>query len=245
MAWAGGRELGENDLRIDTERQRATPEGVTLGLRVAGPFARGLAWLFDLMLIFVALFVVLLAASLLGNFGAGLAMVLIFLVYWGYPVAFEVLRRGATPGKTILGLEVVHDDGTPVGPRASVLRNLLRFADFLPFAWGFGLMSMLLSGSFQRLGDLAAGTVVVYRNSAGTDLPDLPNETPIPPPVGLDRQEQRALIDYATRVPTWTGERAVELADLVVPLTGAEGTQGVRKLVGMAAWLIGRRGTSA
>ena len=93
-----------------------------------------------------------------------LCLLLMFVLEWFYPVIGEVYFRGASPGKHLLGLRVVHDNGTPVGFSASMIRNLLRFVDFLPALYAFGLLSMFASTSFKRLGDWAAGTVVVYKD---------------------------------------------------------------------------------
>jgi uncharacterized RDD family membrane protein YckC len=227
-------------MRIDTERSRATPEGVNLSLRVAGPPVRLVAWVMDLFILMAAQVVLAILAGMLASLGPGLYFLFAFALMWFYPVAFEVLRRGATPGKAMLGLQVVHDDGTPVGLASSLLRNLLRFADFLPFAYGAGLISMLLSRDFQRLGDLAAGTLVIYRDQEGPDrrVPDAP---PLPPPIALDRREQRAVIDFGARLRSWNEERRAELAATAAPLTGATGEDGVTRLLGMANWLLGRR----
>ena len=97
----------------------------------------------------------------LAGLGQGLMLLGFFLLEWFYPVFFE-LRSGATPGKRAMGLRVVHDDGTPVGAVASVIRNLLRVADFLPLFYAAGLVSCLVDRDFRRLGDLAAGTLVVH-----------------------------------------------------------------------------------
>ena len=76
----------------------------------------------------------------------GAAFVTVFLLEWFYPVFFEVYRNGATPGKQALNLAVVQDDGIPVGWSASMVRNLLRTADLLPFLYGCGLLSMMWFG---------------------------------------------------------------------------------------------------
>ena len=100
---------------LDTRRLVETPEGIDLILRPAGLMPRALAFGIDLLIrgaILLAAFIVL---GLLGQFGAGLGTILYFLVNWWYPVLFEVLYQGRTPGKKVMGLRVVHDDGTPVG----------------------------------------------------------------------------------------------------------------------------------
>jgi uncharacterized RDD family membrane protein YckC len=138
-----------------------TPEGIDLGLRVAGPISRALAWIIDAFIRYSVLFALSTVLASLLSFGMGLFLILLFLLEWFYPVVFEVVR-GATPGKKAMGLLVVHDNGTPVGWSASMIRNLLRSVDFLPFFYCAGLISILLNSRFKRLGDLAAGTLVVY-----------------------------------------------------------------------------------
>lgn len=229
---------------LDTYRPVETPEGVEIGLRVAGPVPRLFAAATDLAVRMGVYFVLAIPAGFLGEGGIGLLLVAMFLMEWFYPVLFEVLRGGATPGKRRLGLLVLHRDGTPVGWMASIVRNLVRFADFLPAAYGFGIASMLIDRDFRRLGDLAAGTVVVHRDAelVGYRVPTGP---PLRPPVPLDLDEQRAILDFAERLGTWSAARAAELAGLAAPLTGVprneEGPEGVRRLLGFANWLLGRR----
>lgn len=244
---------------LDTQRAIETPEGVELALRVAGPAPRFLAWSID-MLIRGAVYVALsISLSFLGRLGIGLLLISIFLIEWFYPVLFEVYRQGATPGKRSMGLRAVHDDGTPIGWPASLVRNLLRAVDFLPLFYGFGLVSMLLTGDFKRLGDLAAGTLVVYTEQAPVP-PRLPTATPQAPPVPLSTREQRAVIDFAERAALLTPERVDELGALAAPLTGIaaspgtptqeESQDGVRsghlspgaqRLFAYANWLVGER----
>jgi uncharacterized RDD family membrane protein YckC len=225
---------------LDTYRPVETPEGVEIGLRVAGPVPRLFAAAIDLAVRVGVYFIVMIPVSFLGEGGFGLLFVVMFLMEWFYPVLFEVRRGGATPGKRRLGLLVLHSDGTPVGWMASIVRNLLRFADFLPAAYGFGIASMLIDRDFRRLGDLAAGTVVVHRDAemAGYRVPTGP---PLRPPAPLDLDEQRAVLDFAERLGTWSEARAAELAGLAAPLTRATGIEGVKSLLGIANWLLGRR----
>lgn len=229
---------------LDTYRPVETPEGVEIGLRVAGPVPRLFAAAID-FLIRLGLYIVLaFPVSLLGEAGVGAFLVGLFLIEWFYPVLFEVQRGGATPGKRQMGLLVLHRDGTPVGWMASVVRNLVRFADLLPMAYGFGIASMLIDREFRRLGDLAAGTVVVHRETelVGYRVPAGPA---VRPAVPLDLDEQRAILDFAERLGTWSEARAAELAGIAAPLTGVPpqtgGSEGVARLLGIANWILGRR----
>lgn len=219
-----------------------TPEGVTLELRLAGPAVRALAWAIDSLIRYAALLALLMLLRPLGNTGVGLSLIAFFLLEWLYPVAFEVYRGGATPGKALFGLRVVNDDGTPVALAASLTRNLLRTADFLPLLYGFGLISMLTTRDAKRLGDLAAGTVVIYAKGRGelNSVPPpgaaRPLQTPLAP------AEQRLLLNFAERGGRLSAERRAELAALLPPLdAGADGVDPVERLLGYARWLHGRR----
>ena len=217
--------------RIDTLRVFETPEGVDLGLRLAGPVPRAAAFVIDL-LIRAALYLVLTPLMALAGLGGGLVLLALFLTEWFYPVWFEV-RSGATPGKRALGLAVVHDDGTPVGPSASLIRNLLRAVDFLPLFYGVGLVSMLVDRDFRRLGDLAAGTLVIYAECPPVER-RIPEYSPCAPAGRLDIEMQRAILDYAERSPRLSAPRRVELAELA---TGDRGDAAVARLLGIANWL--------
>jgi hypothetical protein len=181
------------------------------------------------------------AMGVLGKFGAGLMLITWFALEWLYPTAFEVWFAGATPGKRSLGLVVLHDDGTPIRLPASLTRNLLRAVDFMPVLYGFGLVSMLISRDFKRLGDIAAGTVVVYREAAAQHAA-VPHAPPVPPPLTLPLAEQRTILDLATRSGSLTAERAEELAALVPHLTaGRRDAAALQRLIAIANYLIGRR----
>lgn len=223
---------------MDTVRSVETPEGVQLELRIAGPVARGLALGIDVMARGALMGVIAIPLSLAGEAGAGLLMIFFFVLEWFYPVLFEMYFEGATPGKKALGLRVVRDDGTPVDWTASVLRNLLRFADGLPFGYQVGLASIMMSKDFKRLGDMAAGTVVIYSDRV---LPPakLPAATPRQVTVGLSSREQRAILDFAERTESWGEERSTELAALLTPMVGS--TRQVERLLGMARYLMGER----
>ncbi len=186
---------------------------------------------------------VLLAVSMFSGVGLAVVAISAFLMEWFYPVVFELTRKGATPGKQIFGLTVMMDTGLPVTPAASITRNLLRFADFLPLMYGAGIVSMLLRKDFKRLGDLAAGTCVVYRleRTARVELGDV---APHPPDMPLDRREQAAVVAFAARLARLTAERAEELATLAAPVVRNQAQDGrdlTQKLLAVAQWLVGRR----
>ncbi|MBV0932333.1 RDD family protein [Marinobacterium weihaiense] len=225
---------------LDNHCSVETPEGIDFSQAMAGPVVRILAFLIDLGwrgLIYAALGML---AGFLGGFGLGLFLILTFLLEWFYPVFFEVFRQGQTPGKKTMGLRVVNEDFTPVGWGGSVIRNLLRTADFFPLFYVAGLLSMVLSRRFQRLGDLAAGTLVVHVDRQQAPRLD---ETiqPRMPQQALSRAERQGIISLTVRSRTISEPRQQELADLMAPVTGSTGSEGLARLRGMGAWLLGRK----
>lgn len=152
--------------QCDTRAEVETPEGVLLTFDLAGPGSRMGAYLFDLMIrlaIIIALGYATGISALLFGEGAstGLMLVGLFLIEWSYGALFEGLWRGRTPGKSIFRLRVIKVAGYPIGFYDAVLRNFLRAADILPFCYGVGLIAMTATKRMQRIGDLAAGTIVV------------------------------------------------------------------------------------
>lgn len=226
---------------IDTLTRIETPEGVELEFSPAGPAPRALAWLLDALIRLSADAVLAAVFALFGRAGNGLFLIALFLMEWGYPVVFEVFNHGQTPGKKALGLKVLREDGAPVGWSRSMTRSLLTAVDFLPFGYGAGLTAMVLGKHFQRLGDMAAGTLVVHvaprRRASRADA--APPGPPQPLPFPLTLPEQRAIMGFSERAPLLTRGRAEELADLLEPLTRARGSEGVRRLLTLARDLRG------
>jgi uncharacterized RDD family membrane protein YckC len=227
---------------LDTRYRVETPEGIALALAPAGIVARGYAFSIDLGIRFMLFGIAAAALSGLGRFGSGLALLTFFVLEWLYPVFFELSRWAATPGKQALGLRVVMDSGLPITPAASFTRNLLRAADFMPLLYASGLLTMLLRPDFKRLGDLAAGTLVVHVPPAAL-ASALPAAAPRPPARTLSARAQSAVIAWAARVPRLTEARAEELAALAAPVVvpRARDDQRVAALAGVARWLIGQR----
>ena len=228
---------------LDTLTTAETPEGIALALRPAGVLSRFLAYGVDFLVRLAVWTAATFAMSQLGRFGMGLLLVFAFALEWFYPVLFELLPGGATPGKRALGLRVVMDSGLPITPAASLLRNLLRAADFLPLAYAFGVIAMLWRSDFKRLGDLAAGTLVVHVQRPRLHG-ELPAVEPAPPLRPLTPPEQAAVLAWASRSTRLTAARLGELALLAGPITGYVGNSPASastRLAALAQWLIGRR----
>lgn len=236
--------------KIDTLQTVELAEGVEIRLRMAGPMLRASAYLIDFLLRGLILTLGSVAAAFAGIAMGGMVtqgvlLLAWFLLDWFYPVWFESGKRGATPGKRAMGLRVVQANGSPITFGQAVVRNFLRFIDGMPlFTYGFGVASCLASRRFQRLGDLAAGTVVVYsRLPSAPVVAAPPPVSAAAPPVGLNADEVRALSLFRERAGLWTEARRVEIADHAHELSGATGLPGVTRLMAMAHWLQERRGS--
>ncbi|MEP7099650.1 MAG: RDD family protein [Burkholderiales bacterium] len=231
---------------LDTVYTAETPEGIALELRPAGLVARGYALAIDGAIRFAIIIAAVSVLAATARFGAGILLILFFLLEWFYPVLFELLPGAATPGKRAMGLRVVMDSGLPVTPAASLVRNLLRAADFLPVLYGLGGLMLLLRPDFKRLGDLAAGTLVVHANAAKLHGP-LGAAEPLAPPRALSTREQAAVIAWAGRATRLTEARLGELALLAGPIVATPGERepnpdrATKRLLGVAQWLVGRR----
>ncbi|MHC8331686.1 RDD family protein [Pseudomonas sp. LB3P25] len=223
---------------LDTRYQVETPEGIDLPLRPAGLMVRTLAFSIDLGLRGLIVGLLFIVLAFLGKLGAGLGSILLFVVSWWYMVLFEVLNQGRSPGKQWMGLRVVQDDGTPIGWSASLLRNLLRFVDMLPFGYFLGAISCLQHPTFKRLGDLAAGTLVIYREQPLT-RPQLPDVQPRRPAFALTLTEQRAILGFAERQGELSEARVKELAAILAQPLQVPAPRAVDELNGIARGLLG------
>jgi uncharacterized RDD family membrane protein YckC len=224
---------------LDTRQRMETPEGIDLSLRPAGLVIRSLAFAIDLLVRGVLLIGLLLLLDALGEIGLGAGALLLFLVNWWYMVLFEVLNQGRSPGKQLLKLRVVLDDGTAIGWSASMIRNLLRFVDMLPVGYCLGALWCLHEPWFRRLGDLAAGTLVVYQDRPRAQPPRLAS-TPLVAPFRLEQADQRAILGFAERRSTLSDARADELANLLAaPLGVASAAQAKARLDSLAQGLLG------
>ncbi len=149
-------------LAIDTSASFATPEHIAFTFRIAGPMIRFFAWVIDVLLRIVVMLVLAIPFLLIDlNIGIGVALIAFFIIDWLIAGFVEWRWEGFTPGKKICRIRVIGVDGLPAGAGSCFLRNILRYADSLP-SFATGIIAMVISGRFQRLGDLAAGTLVVY-----------------------------------------------------------------------------------
>lgn len=159
-----------------------TPEQIELNYSVAGIGSRFYAAMLDTFLLtliggiggFVVVSAIRELDDIFGNWLAAIGGLVVFALFWGYYMLFEVTMNGQSPGKRALGLRVIKEGGYPVGFADAAIRNLVRIIDFLPFCYGVGVIAMLMNKNWRRLGDLAAGTIVVRDGAKSSNAGTLP-----------------------------------------------------------------------
>lgn len=159
-----------------SDRGIVTPEAVRLEFQTGGVGSRGIAFVLDALIYVTVLVLIMIAVAILGDpvgalpawLAISILIVTAFLVLMGYPIAFETLRGGRTPGKAALGLRVVTQEGGPVGFRHAFIRAALGLLELWGFSGAPAIVSALLTAQNQRLGDLAAGTLVVRERGGRT-----------------------------------------------------------------------------
>ncbi len=218
---------------LDTTTEVETPEHVRFRYHVAGPARRAMAYLLDAMIrggILLAIAIVATIAGFglgdeLGQASQGIILFFYFCLEWGYYVFCEMIWGGRTPGKRAMHLRVVGETGHPITFRQSIMRNLLRAADFLPTMYALGALVMGRDERFRRLGDLAAGTMVVVedRHVVGGPLRIMPPPTArevahLPQRLPLDGEDLEAIELLLRREGLLGPAREQELAELVAPM---------------------------
>ena len=140
-----------------------TPEHVPIRLQPAGAGSRFLAILIDSVITLGAGSVIgaILRVLLPAGIAIALSITISFVLTWGWHVYFETRRQGRTPGKRALHLRVIDARGLPVSLYQSLVRNIVRVLDFAPAFYGIGAISVLLTSSRRRLGDVVADTLVI------------------------------------------------------------------------------------
>jgi uncharacterized RDD family membrane protein YckC len=167
--------LSPDQISIDT------PELVSIELPLAGIGSRFIALLVDYLIWGAGLVVVVILASLLlpalhtfsrisAQWAEAIVIFIVFLFNWGYFTLFEAFWNGRTPGKRVAKIRVIQRSGRSIGLVESMARNLVRYVDQLPFFYAVGVITMFVTRQHQRLGDLAAGTLVVRDREPETPL---------------------------------------------------------------------------
>ncbi|MGC4001664.1 MAG: RDD family protein [Pirellulales bacterium] len=233
---------------LDTTYEIVTPENIAFRYHLAGPFRRFGAWLVDvvikvLILILLGFLATMLSALTRSAIGIPLLLISYFILSWFYGGFFEAIWNGQTPGKRMVGLRVVGTGGQPIMSWQAVLRSVLRDADLMPFLplkyftpfigiddiggpgnlpvpLGLvGLVSCLFSKRFQRLGDLASGTMVVVEErpyivglAAFKDIKAKQIAADLPIDLRVSRSTAKALAKYVERRQFFTAQRRAELS---------------------------------
>jgi uncharacterized RDD family membrane protein YckC len=211
---------GQLDNRIDI----VTPENIAFHYQVAGPFRRLPAYLVDLMIriglsvVSMIVLVICFAAVHLPDVGAGGGMICYFVIAWFYGGLFETFWNGQTPGKRLMDIRVLSVDGQPINGVQAVMRNLLRVID----GYGFYLVGLIvasMNNRFQRLGDLACGTMVVIEEPKWfhgvvriTEPAAIQLAAQIPAGFVVDRRLARGLAGYVQRRGNFAWPRRLEIA---------------------------------
>jgi uncharacterized RDD family membrane protein YckC len=227
--------------QADSDLVVATPERVSFDYQVAGLGTRALAQVLDMLIvsgILVAVYFVAVAVSLAAVVPGQLIAILgSFVVIFGYFWVSESLWSGQTVGKKAFRLRAVGDRGEPLTFAQAGIRNIVRIVDFLPYGYGVGLIALFVNGRGKRLGDLAAGTIVVKDSDSvglwqlpGARAPIAPPGAPPPPPAAfapaspaelmlrrLDPELRRFVTSYARRRPELSLDVRIQLASQLQP----------------------------
>lgn len=245
-----------NATALDTTIAVVTPENIAFEYQLAGPFRRLPAYAIDVVARWTILCIILAAVwigvglfsgatgtSILGPFAVGFSLILLFVVSQFYGTLLETIWNGRTIGKRMMGIRVIDVDGGPIDMKRAFLRNLVRIADLLPIAplaqfsddippfailtvGTFGFITMISTRRMQRLGDLAAGTMVIVDERswqlpiAKVDDARVPALASfIPGDYRISRSMARTLAIYAERRHYLTPPRRREICrHLVEPL---------------------------
>lgn len=243
----------------------STPEGVELELTLAGLGSRFIAATIDHIIKFLAIGLLALVLFSIGDVGYAVFIPLSVLIFFGYDILFEVLSQGRTPGKQWNDLRVVRTGGAPVDIRASAIRNILRLVDEWTISFIPGVVSILTTKRNQRVGDLAADTVVVRERPRVAQAPVAvapsapagwvrPSDAPAGPSSGTpdwdvsavtaeDLSAIREFLDRRSSLPGDVRQRVGgQIADAVAPRVGGapESIDRERFLEGVAAAKLAR-----
>jgi uncharacterized RDD family membrane protein YckC len=209
----------DNSLYQDTSFRVQTPEGIDYTLYPAGLLIRACAYGIDVFFqgLFLLAFSIIYYVVLQRGIGVWLVLLVQFALNWFYHVFWEVFFRGQSLGKRFLGLRVVQNDGSPVNPGSSFMRNLLRFADGFMGLYLIAFLSFTMSRGFRRPGDWVAGTLVIYTWQSQAPswrglMSWLDAVPPTAPGRALSFEEKQGILVFAQRYPLLGPARAEEIA---------------------------------
>lgn len=214
------------EAQLDSHIRVLTPENISFEYRVASPFERLLAYLIDsiiMTLVVVGIFFV--ATFLFGlagyeDLGIGMGLIAWFGISWFYGGLFETFWNGQTPGKKSMGLRVLRADGSAINAGQAILRNFLRVVDAQPgYSHLVGLLATACNIKYQRLGDIACGTMVVAEDKSRAakfaEIDDVlltPVENLLPANAIVSRSLAKAISSYVERRRYFGPARRIEIA---------------------------------
>ena len=233
--------------QLDSSIEIITPENIAFRYEIAGPFRRMPAFLIDLAIrcIVIWLVAVVLGLAQLGFMVPVIILLLYFVMEWFYGGLFETYWNGQTPGKRVMGIRVMNKDGQPINGMQAIMRNFIRFADTMPLVplsafigepvplaiptFLIGLLVPMTNRRFQRLGDLVTGTMVVIEDQNwlfGVSKIEDPRAAQlaeyIPANFVINQQLSRAIATYVERRRFFSPARRREIAKhLAEPLLEA------------------------
>ncbi len=217
--------------QLDSHIEVVTPENIEFEYRVASPFERVTAYLIDMLIIIllvgagmlVGVLFAFLAGSVVMLFAT--AMIVTFVLMWFYAGIFETFWNGQTPGKRAMGLRVLQVDGRPITAGQAILRNFLRVVDGQPMyghvvgTYVLGILVTATNRRYQRLGDLACGTMVVSeertkvaRFNQISDVDTQPIHNLLPANALPTRTQAKVISRYVDRRKYFGPERRAEIA---------------------------------
>ncbi len=189
-----------------------TPENVALEFELAGVGSRGVAVAIDMFIQYLFTIIVIVFIALISDgesinilaieensFYMVMGILLIFFFQFGYYLCFEYFMKGMTPGKKIIGLKVIMANGEPISFIACLIRNAIRLADMLPGIYGVGIVSVVLSKRYMRVGDYAANTIVIKNKKANRALEPVLDK-PFQRNLVVSDNEEALLLNYYERI---------------------------------------------
>lgn len=200
------KEFGEELVMSMEQVNVKTPEHVSLQYKLAGLGSRSSAQIIDFLIvtvIYVGLFLILYLAEdvffnsffAFSSYVTAIVIMLIFFIFWGYFFLFELFMGGKTPGKKLLGIRVIQENGQSATALALLIRNLIRIIDFLPVYYFIGILMIFLHSKHKRLGDIVGGTLVVHERGKKKKKKRTPVEQEI---------EKRGVSKENIEVDDWT-----------------------------------------